>query len=99
MPVHDTNHNHLVANQGEVQTVGKSRDQSSTLVAMNLGKAEGRIPNSGQNLVERHTKLAAKPGAAVFVPSLCIEPLPLSLRAEDDRSTHRPPLRPRILIE
>lgn len=73
MSVHDTDYNDLITNQGEVETVGKSRDQSSTFVAMNLGKAEGQGPDSGQKLVECLTKLAAKPGSAVFVPSLGIE--------------------------
>ena len=60
MAVHDADHNHCIANQGEVQPVGKSRDQRSTFLAVNFREAEGKSPYSGQNLVERRTKLAAK---------------------------------------
>ena len=68
MAVHDTYHDHPITNQGEVRPVGKSRNQSSTFVAVNLRNAVGKSPHSGQILVE------------------------LGLRAEDDRSIHRPPL-------
>jgi hypothetical protein len=92
MTVYHADHDHLISNHGEVQPVRKSRYQSSTFLAMNLREAEGKRGHSGQKLVEGCTKLAPKPGLAVFVPSFGIEQLPLGLRAEDDRSTHRPPL-------
>lgn len=52
MAVHDTQHDHLITNQGEVQAVGKSWNQSATFVAVNLRKAEGKSTHSAQDFVE-----------------------------------------------
>ncbi len=61
MSMDDSDYNYVITNQGKLQPVGQSRDQSSTLVAVSLRKAQGKSPHSGQNLVERRTELDAKP--------------------------------------
>ena len=88
MTMHHASDNDVVADEREVQSGGKVRNQCAPLVSLNCRKRQREVTHPFDGGVDRSSKLAPQLRSALLTPPLGLKQLALGGRPEDNRAGH-----------